>query len=78
MKLKKIITKSERNVEHQFLTKNIQSKSCRKFWRFSIERRAGRGCSGCRGAGGVFVSAKPSSLSIVMGFSADPVSLKKR
>ena len=48
------------------------------FWRFSIERRAGRGsiAGGCCGEvfWGIIVSEKSSSSSFVMGFSADPAS----
>ena len=67
-----------RTIKNQtiFILKNIQSKSCRaaeEFCGFSIERRAGRGSidGGCCVAGGVIVSKKFSSSSIVMGFSAD-------
>ena len=63
---------------NNYLQKNIQSKSCRQLSRFSIERRAGRGsiAYGCCGGvfSGVIVSEKPSSSSIVIGFSADPAS----
>ena len=56
--------------------KNYYSKSCRaaeEFCRFSIEGRVGRD-SNAGGTGGVIVPEKPSSLSIAMGFSADPAS----
>ena len=71
MKLKKLFTKNETNIKQYLGTKNVQSKSCREFWMFSIERRAGRGCSGCCLAGGFIISEKHSSSSIVMGFLAD-------
>ena len=58
MKLKKKINYRKRSqYQTTFIYKNIYSKSCRaaeEFWRFSIERRAGRGsiAGGC--CGGVF------------------------
>ena len=45
---------------------------------FLVERRAGRVCSGGYRAGVVIVSEKPSSSSIVMGFSADPASSQRK
>ena len=52
------------NIKNQLFTKNIQSKSCRateKIWRFSIERKIGRGSvtGGCCVAGHVLVFEKP-------------------
>ena len=81
-RVRKTLTKSinykERNY-YQTTTvyKKKYSKSCRaaeEFWRFSIELRAERGCCGCYGAGGVIISDKSSSSTIVMVFSADPAS----
>ena len=63
---------------NNFLQKSTQSKSCRELLRFSIERRAGRGCSGGCRAEGVIVSEKHSSSSFVMGFSADPASSQRK
>ena len=70
MELKKIIHYKERKKSQtSIMYESVQSKSCREFRRFSKERRAGRFCLG---AGGGIVSEKPSSSSIVMGFSTDP------
>ena len=80
MKLKKLINyRKQSQNQTTIIYKNNQSKNCRaaeEFWRFYIERRDGRGSltGGCCGAGGVIVSEKPSSSSIVMGFSNDPTS----
>ena len=44
MKLKNLVDYKERSKSQQSnIYKNIQSKSCRDLWKFSIERRAERG-----------------------------------
>ena len=73
-KFKILFNYKKRSKNQTIIYKNNQSKSCRECCRFSIERRAARGCSGCCGAGDVIVSEKPPSLSIMMEFSADPIS----
>ena len=54
MKLKKLITENEVKTKQPLLTKIFNQRAAEKFWRFSIERRAGRGsiAGGC--CGGVF------------------------
>ena len=50
------------NIEKHLFTKTINERAVEQQKSF-LERRAGRGCSGCCGAGGVIVFEKPSSLS---------------
>ena len=56
MKLKKLITENEVKTKQPLFTKTFNQicRAAEEFWRFSIERRAGRGsiAGGC--CGGVF------------------------